>query len=198
MAEREKDKLHSLKFLFSFWLIGGVVGVTIACCFAGGYAESYNIMQMWIYDSVKGMQQNQTAYFMMNFKSHGKELLILLCMSFTFFSMLYKSLFCFWKGIMIGFIYAASIKSYSMNGLLLGIAYMFPQGIFYGGAIVAMFSLSRRIEEKQLYSFGKKTALFWNVLPILIVAFLCIGIGAFLEGNINLFLLKKILAKCIS
>lgn len=197
MKEQRRDSLYSLRSLLVFWIIGCAVGVAIALLFAGQYAESYGAMQIWVYDTVKEMKYNQPAYFILNFKSHGKELLILLLLSFTVFSTMYKILYCFWKGIVIGFIYAAAVKFYSVNGIFLGVAYTLPQGIFYGLGITGMLWLSKRLGEKQLFSGNKKTLWIWNILPMVLFSVLCVGIGAYMEGNINLLLLKKALKKCI-
>lgn len=197
MKEQRRDSLCSVKSLSRFWIIGCAVGVVIALLFSGQYAEAYSAMQIWVYDTVKEIKYNQSAYFILNFKSRGKELLVLFFLSFTVFSTMYKVLFCFWKGIVIGFIYAAAVKFYSVSGVFLGVAYTLPQGIFYGLGIIGMLWLSKRLEEKELFSGNKKALWIWNILPMLLFCIICIGIGAYIEGNINLMLLKRALKRCI-
>lgn len=193
MREQGKNWVHSLSCFIVFWIVGGIVGAIIAICFEGKYEESYQQMQLWVSETVKGMKQNQMSYFILNFKSHTKELVLLLCMSFTFFSVIYKILFCFWKGIVTGFVCIAAIKMYSINGLLLGGLYIFPHGFFYGIGMIGGFLLSKEIEEKNLYSYGKKDSWFLKKIPGFLFCMVAIGIGAYLEGNINLMLLKKTL-----
>ena len=193
MSGRGRNWLHGLGGFICFWIIGGIVGSVVAFCFEEKYAISYQEMQMWLYETIKGMNQNQFSYFILNFETHAKELLLLLCLSLTFFSVIYKMLFSFWKGIVTGFTCIAAVKAYSVNGLFLGLLYMFPQGIFYGIGMLGGVLISMEIEEKNFYSYGKKDSWMLKMLPRLLFCMLAIGIGAYLEGNINLILLRKVL-----
>lgn len=193
MSKQGRNWLHSLSCFICFWIIGGFVGGIVAFCFEEYYVENYREMQLWMNETLKGMEQNQLSYFLLNFKSHTKELLLLLCMSFTFFSIIYKIIFCFCKGIVTGFTCIAAMKVYSINGLFLGVFYIFPHRIFYGIAMMGGLWLSREIEEKCLYSYGKRDSWILKRLPGLLFCVLVIGIGAYLEGNINLILLRKAL-----
>lgn len=193
MNEQRRNWLHKLSCFLCVWIIGGILGGIVAFCFERKYATSYHEMQLWLYESVKGMKQNQLSFFILNFKSHIKELLLILCLSFTFFSAIYKILYCFWKGIVTGFACIAAVKAYNINGLFLSLLYIFPQGIFYGIGIIVVFFISKEIEEKNLYLYGKKDSWILKLLPGLLFCMFAIGIGAYLEGNINLILLRKVL-----
>lgn len=197
MARNRKEQIQRLYVLFGCWGIGVLVGGIIACIFMDQYRENYENMQRWMYQTVSGIELNSLSYFWLNLQSHGKELIVIFFVSYTILSFAYNIIFCFFKGISVGFVWGSAIYIYQMKGFFLAISYYLPQGIFYGAAVVIMLLLSQNIKEKTIYSF-KKAQTVPRFVPMLLLCVLLICIGAYIEGNTNLIFLKKTLNGCIS
>ena len=125
------------------------------------------------------LKKEKNVDFWINFEKQLKSYIILCFFAFTIFRRIYQVYFIGSKGVLFGIFFTTAIKTYSLQGFLLGITEYFPHGLFYGlGILLLLFNLKNR--------YYIKRHLFKGIL-IIILCIMCLWIGAWIEVDMSVW-----------
>lgn len=186
--------VHIAVILLVFSLFSGVFFANI---FQDYYRAQMQHYAESVFSNISTMKINYFSLFTFVLKKNFKEFAIFWLLSITILGIPYMAFKIAFFGFSTGFFISAITMQYGFKGILLIIAYVFPQGIIYlAVSLICLykgFSICRSMYYENKSQFDNKLKLIApELLPIFLLA-LAILVGSFIEAYAGAFILRKTL-----
>lgn len=195
-----KLQLHKLNVI-QISIILLVIGLFLGVLCANIFKENY-ISQMQIYEDdvfLKIAQGNidHTGFFGYVLGKNFSNFIIFWLLSITILGIPYMALKISSFGFFSGFFISAVSMQYGLKGLLLVLAYIFPQGLLYLPislfSLLKGFELCRTIYSENRNNFGGIAKLVKSYLIVILLLAVALFVASFLEAYPGAYILKKAL-----
>lgn len=189
------EKIGVLRGIIFLFLIGILLGILFGNATKRIYEEGFTYFVEESYNRIEILEQNKEAYFISICFQRFQVIFFILLFAFTMFELPYIVCLGIYEGFSLGLFFTAMVGCYGKNGILLVLAYLFPQVIFYAPVICASMVKGYWLHKK---IFAGKIKEKWKVvieqLPYIAVFLFLMLLGCFLETNVNILIVKKALS----
>lgn len=199
LYEYIKHRIYLAVFIF-----GLVVGTLAINILDEGYHEKIIVTGEHYTEMISYIEIDKGNVFFNSVQEYFKEFVIILFFNFFFFGKIYNILYLTMKGIGIGMVLSSYVLRYSLKGMFLYIASIFPHYILYIPSIVIVIcsgiSIRNIVVENATrnekygisqYSVNDFIRIGKKVLIYFLVALLLSVFIAFAEAYINVPIFKK-------
>ncbi len=205
LSSHWRKREHFLKNGSSLW--GRIIKISLLATFVGGIfaanlmgreaVSNAGILNDYFVEKFQYTEINGENLFFYIVGERVPLLLLLFVLSFTSFGILGGIFMLGWQGFSVGFMLSTAIAKYGVKGILLVLAGLFPQYLFYFPVYLLYCYLTvylrQRIAVERYDNISQRYYIF-SAGILLIMCFLVIFFaGIFLESYINPFILKQIL-----
>lgn len=188
-------RINSKKIAALLFILGFLIGIIIANCFKSSYKEQMKILENDTFAVITTGELSYQKLFFYSFGLRVKEFFIFWLLCITILGIPYLMYKIVHTGYIVGFFLSVLCIQYGIKGLVLSVAYIFPQFLIY--LPITLVCLKRgyllAMEMKRGNSSdlrNKAKLLYSQLLPIFIMLVL-IGIGCVLETYVGAAILKK-------
>ncbi|MBR5596549.1 MAG: stage II sporulation protein M [Lachnospiraceae bacterium] len=182
-----KIKIPSIVVVFLIIFLGFFSGVLTISLWQENWLLQNNIMAQDFVEMMKSLNVDKRALFFLCLWKRLRAFFVVFLLSFSSLNIISVLSYMGFCGFTIGSIVELLIIRYGFKGIVLYLAFVFPQGLFYGLAALILGCWCLNSETGMKGGRNKKVEKirqFKEKKYLLLVVFL-IFLGAYLESNIN-------------
>lgn len=194
-----KEPSLQRKWLF-FFFVGICIGVLFANLLGGQYMDQISLLSDYLIQKYRASEVRSGELFWYCLQTRILPMCYIWIFGLTMFGRAVGYWYVTWFGFSTGALLSIATMRFGAKGILLCIAGMLPQYLFYIPAIVILLLISSGTSRK-LYGGGrsgqavyggrkKLIGLYFTIFAVIVVV--CI-IGIFTESYVNPFIIKKII-----
>jgi stage II sporulation protein M len=191
-------KLGIIQISVILLIIGLILGVLCANVFRENYINQMQIYEENIFSRITMGEIDYTGFFGYVLGKNFSSFVIFWLLCITILGVPYMAFKITSFGFFSGFIISAVTMQYGLKGLLLILAYIFPQGLLYLPiyliSLYKGFELCRTIYSENRNNFKGIMKLLKNYVIIIILLAAALLVASFLEAYPGAYLLKKALS----
>jgi stage II sporulation protein M len=195
-----KLQLHTLSVIqisIILLMIGLFLGVLCANIFRENYIGQMQSYEQNVFSGIIMSQIDYTGFFCYVLSKNFSSFLIFWLLSITILGVPYMAYKVASFGFFSGFFISAVTMQYGLKGILLILAYIFPQGLLYLPiSLICLykgFELCRTIYSENRNNIKGIVKLLRGYLVIIILLAAALLVASFLEAYPGAFLLRKVL-----
>ncbi len=194
-----KEPSLQRKWLFLFF--GGIcIGVLFANLLGGRYMDQINLLSDYLLQKYRGSEIQSGELFWYCLKTRILPMCYIWMFGLTMFGRFVGYWYVVWYGFSTGSMLSIATMRFGAKGILLCIAGVLPQYIFYIPALFMLLMMSAGVSARlygkggsiQTVYGGRKKLIGVYFVLFVVMAVVCI-IGVTCESYVNPFVLKKIL-----
>lgn len=190
-------KLGVIQISIILLIIGLFLGVLCANIFRENYIGQLKSYEENVFSRISMSQIDYTGFFGYVLSKNFSSFLIFWLLCITILGVPYMAFKVASFGFFSGFFISAVTMQYGLKGLLLVLAYVFPQGLLYLPiyliSLYKGFELCRTIYSENRNNFKGIVKLLRGYLIVIILLAAALLVASFLEAYPGAFLLKKAL-----
>ena len=190
-------KLNVIQIAIILLVLGLFLGVLCANIFRENYVNQIQVFEDDVFSKITASSIDYTGFFGYVLSKNFSSFIIFWLLSVTILGIPYMAFKVTSFGFFSGFFISAITMRYGIKGLVLVIAYVFPQGLLYLPislfCLYKGFELCRTIYSENRNNFGGIMKLLRGYLPIILLLAVALFIASFLEAYPGAFILKKAL-----
>lgn len=189
------NQLNSVYAALLILILGLFSGVLFANLFRTSYSQQLFLYKEKIFVQIIGEEINYSGLFSYILRNNIKEFAVFWLLSITILGIPYIIYKIVSFGFFTGFFLSVISMQYGTKGILLVLAYIFPHGILYIPiallCVYKGFQLCNTIYKDRRYSNGSIKQIIKPYLMLILILFIVLLIGSFLEAYLGSSLLKK-------
>lgn len=192
-----KERLGVVRFIVVLLLVGIVLGTIAANLLQRYYIDDLEMINRYFGTNIQLIKINYGSLLKYVLAKRLKEFIIIIGSGCIVFGVPLLSLTVLYKGLSIGFAISSSILCYGFKGIILYIAYVFPQCIIFVPVYFLMIKKSYSLCDT-IYFSGKVTrkgrkSIANEYIPIISILLLFQVIGCLVETYINSSIVKNVI-----
>lgn len=179
-------RVDSRRLMLWIFCAGVLGGTLLANLLSGSYLSVLSELVTEVSELLEGFSGKDSGYFIYLLKLRGIPLLVLWCCLFTAYG---TEAFCVasaWYGLCTGAVISGAVLLWGAGGVLVFLAMIFPQYIFYGVIFLLLVTGYERIRSMRA---TRTVQLSEEISEFLLMAVLFL-IGLLLEAYLNPILLR--------
>ncbi len=192
-----KNRIGIYRLAAILLLIGIVLGTVAANILQRFYLSDLETINRYFGTNVNLIKINYGSLMKYIITNRLKEFILIWISCCMVFGMPLLSLLITYKGICIGFALSSSILCYGFKGILVYLAYIFPQCIIYIPVYILTvkkgYDLCETLYFSSKISFKGKKSVAGEYVPIILILLLFLGIGCIVETYINSALVRNVI-----
>lgn len=176
-----KVKEFIIKYQYIFMMF---LGILIGTCYANIMNEfclSWDVFNSNYLSDYNDITVNSVILWQYVVKNRGRDIIIILLLGLTRFRKLFLSVYLLYIGACVGVLMCIAIMRFGALGLLIYVASIMPHYILYAVAIYVLYNILLR-----------KMICRKNKFILLMITFLLILLGTYLEAYVNPLIIKKL------
>lgn len=190
-------KLNVIQIAIILLVIGLFLGVLCANIFRENYINQIQNYEDNVFSKISTGNIDYTGFFGYVLGKNFSSFAIFWLLSITILGVPYMAFKITSFGFFSGFFISAITMQYGLKGLVLVLAYIFPQGLLYLPislfSLYKGFELCRTIYSENRNNFGGIIKLLRSYMVIILLLAVAIFIASFLEAYPGAYILKKAL-----
>lgn len=179
-------RVSGRRLILWIFCIGVLGGTLLANLLSGSYLSVLSDLVTAVSDLLEGFSGKDSGYFMYLLKLRGLPVLVLCCCLFTAYGNEALCVASAWYGFCTGAVISGAVLLWGAGGVLVFLAMIFPQYIFY---VLIFLQLLTGYERVRTMRTTRAAQLSEEVSDFLLMAVLFL-IGVLLEAYLNPILLK--------
>lgn len=195
MSKRIAIKKNYMFYIVSWLFWGGMCGIVLSILFYSQLQPYYEASLHKMFQMVEQIAKGNGIYIQSCFLYQIKKWMLLVLFSgIAYFLIMYFCYF-FFKGMMRGLLLGTLLQKCGIKGIMFWGMLFFPQEICYLAIelATAFFLISRR---HLVWKVDKKQGVrIKNILCCVVVVIGCLLLGAYLEGYVNISMIKWMVKK---
>ncbi|NLK75228.1 MAG: hypothetical protein GX288_08075 [Clostridiales bacterium] len=192
------NQLNNAYLALLILIIGLFIGVLFANIFRTSYSQQLFLYKERVLVQIIGEEIDYSGLFSYILRKNIKEFLVFWLLSITILGIPYIIYKIVSFGFLTGFFLSVLSMEYGTKGILLVLAYIFPHGLVYLPlALLCLYKgydLCSTVYRERRYSMGSIKPIIKQYLMIILILFIALIIGSFLEAYLGSSLLKKALS----
>lgn len=191
------NQLNNAYLALIILIIGLFIGVLFANVFRTSYSQQLFLYKETVVAQIIGEEINYSGLFTYILRKNIKEYFIFWLLSITILGIPYIIYKIISFGFLTGFFLSVISMEYGTKGIILVLAYIFPHGLLYLPIVILClykgFDLCSTIYRDRRLSIGNISSILKQYFMIILILFIALIIGSFLEAYLGSSLLKKAL-----
>ncbi|MFI3212661.1 MAG: hypothetical protein R3Y24_04900 [Eubacteriales bacterium] len=196
MAEKIKRKRNlTVSFFFFLFGISFLVGIAMVFLWEDEFINHDSFLRAELMESINGLEVDFSKMLYLCIQNRLVKIIFLMILSFTNIGGMILCVVTSWMGCLAGMLLEILSLRYGLKGILLFIAGVFPQFIFYSVAYIGLINTRKKIWKEYYdtsYYGGIKSSKLkqWMKIVLVLVVFI---LGIITEVYINPSILLKII-----
>jgi stage II sporulation protein M len=190
-------KINVIQIAVLLLIIGLFLGVLCANIFRENYMNQMQLYEDDVFSKIAASNIDYTGFFGYVLSKNFSNFIIFWLLSITILGVPYMAIKVTSFGFFTGFFISAVTMQYGFKGVLLVLAYIFPQGLLYLPiSLVCLykgFELCRTIYSENRNNFGGILKLLRKYLIIIVLLAVALFVASVLEAYPGAYLLKQAL-----
>lgn len=181
------NKIRPIVFIVFFIVLGFITGVIWIALWKENRFLSEGILDEKFIRNVEEMVIDKRAMFILCLGEKMRSFVLLFLLSFSSVNFWVTNLFFLISGVAIGSIVEVLIIRYGMQGILMYLTMIIPQGLFYGLGFILLGCWCLQNERNDSSLRNKKVQKIKNLKKskAIFASFFLLLIGVFLESYVN-------------
>ena len=187
LVKRFKYKIQPTVIVLFFCILGFLTGVFTLALWHENFLVAENVLGQDFLYSISDVEIDKRALFFLSLERRLRAFFLLFLLTFSSVNFFCNIVFFFLNGLYVGSIIELFTIRYGLQGILIYLSFVLPQGVFYVMGFLTLGCWCLRLEMKQGKNMNKKVGKIKTEFnkKELVIAFLLVFIGILMESFVN-------------